>query len=230
MRLKAIIIPLCLTPLSTIASPIPLVLIEDLEAVSKGNHNSLATMTYLAPKRPEHTSSKVIIAGGAPKDHFDNRPLVAPTTGAGAEPPSGMLTSPRPLSTSYLLSITGGRRKGEGGRFSQLPVQAIEAVESSSITQMEMGVEVATTIEMPCYYYTLLAREHNDVLAVSLVFVFAMVVVVVETWASLLNSARRVFSKEGAVQLQGQTPTYQEVSIQADATDLLAWQDEKDAL
>lgn len=78
-----------------------------------------------------------------------------------------------------------------------MPADAVAAIESSSITQIEtgMGAEevdapvVVARIGMPCYHARLLPG-HNDVLAVSLIFIFIAVVVVVEIFSRSVLPAR----------------------------------------
>jgi hypothetical protein len=171
-----------------------MVLVGDLESVYGAAHPPAP----VAPSRPKHALPETIVFNPEGEDGqftpIDNRPM---TPSATAQP-SVVLASSRPISTQYLLSLTqhpSTRRKGAnrgGRRLIKLPADAIAAVHSSSMTQMEMGMGMEAEAEdvpvavarigMPCYYARL-TRGHNDVLVVTLVFIFAAVVVLVETFS-----------------------------------------------
>ncbi len=189
MRPTTTLIQLYLLAPVALCSPIPFVLVGDLEAVSGAAHPPAPVAAF----RPQHALPEVIFFDLEEEDGqgvpIDNRPM---TPSATAQP-SVVLASPRPITTEYLLSLAHHpwmRRKGEGLKLSKVPAEAVAAVESSSMTQMEIGagaeemdvpISVAR-IGMPCYYARL-GRGQNDVLAVSLIFIFVAVVVVVETFS-----------------------------------------------
>lgn len=186
MRPTTALIQLCLLVPVALCSPIPFVLVGDLEAVSGAAHPPAP----VAASRPEHALPEIIVFELEEEEDGQEAPIDnRPVTPSATAQPSVVLASPRPITTEYLLSLAHHpwiRRKGGGGsKLSKLPAQAVAAVESSSITQMEMGVEVSAPVArtgMPCYYASL-GRGHNDVLAVSLIFIFVAVVVAVETFS-----------------------------------------------
>lgn len=189
MRPATTLIKLYLLAPVALCSPIPFVLVGDLEAVSGAAHPPAP----VAASRPKHALPEVIVFNFEEEDGreapIDNRPI----TPSGTAEPSVVLASARPITTEYLLSLAHHpwmRRKGGGSKLSKLPVEAVAAVESSSMTQMEMGMEVkevevpvsVARIGMPCYHARL-GGGHNDVLAVTLIFIFVAVVVLVETFS-----------------------------------------------
>lgn len=187
MRPTTALIHLSLLTPAALCSPIPFVLVGDLEAVSGAAHPPAP----VAASRPEHALPKIIVFELEEEEDGQEAPIDnRPVTPSATAQPSVVLASPRPITTEYLLSLAHHpwmRRKGGGGgsKLSKLPAQAVAAVESSSITQMEMGVEVSVPVGrtgMPCYYARL-GRGHNDVLAVSLIIIFVAVVVAVETFS-----------------------------------------------
>ncbi|OIW31352.1 hypothetical protein CONLIGDRAFT_313644 [Coniochaeta ligniaria NRRL 30616] len=189
MRPTTTLIQLCIFAPVALCSPIPFVLVGDIEAVSGAAHPPAPVVA----SRPKHALPKVIVFGFEEEDGqetpIDNRPITPSTTAQ----PSVVLASPRPIATEYLLSLAHHpwmRRKGGGPKLSKLPAEVVAAIESSSTTQAEMGKRVkemevpvsAGRIGMPCYYASL-GRSRNDVLAISLIFIFVAVVVVVETFS-----------------------------------------------
>ncbi|KAB5528829.1 hypothetical protein GE09DRAFT_1228584 [Coniochaeta sp. 2T2.1] len=216
------LIPLYLLAPLTLASPIPFVLVQDLEAVS----GAARPPTHVPATRPKHALPEIIVFPIKNDDTpIDNRPI---TPSATAQP-SVVLASPRPIATEYLLSLThhpfmSSRKGGGAGKVVKLPAEAVEAIEDSSMTRMEMGVGDADEavvlpvaggrMGMPCYRARL-GRGNNDVLAVSLIFIFVAVVVFVETFSSL----RRFFSKRGAIRLEAGPSTEKQtpLSVRSDA-------------
>ncbi|KAB5517356.1 hypothetical protein GE09DRAFT_1262618 [Coniochaeta sp. 2T2.1] len=216
------LIPLYLLAPFALASPIPFVLVQDLDADSGPSHPP----THIPATRPKHALPEIIVFPIENDDTpIDNRPITPSSTAQ----PSVVLASPRPIATEYLLSVThhpfmSSRKGGGGGKVVKLPAEAVEAVEESSMTRMEMGVGDADEavvlpvaggrMGMPCYRARL-GKGNNDVLAVSLIFIFVAVVVFVETFSSL----KRFFSKRGAIRLEAepinekQTP----LSVRSDA-------------
>lgn len=233
MRLDAVLIRLCFMAPVALCSPLPMVLVSDLEAVAGAAHPPAP----VAPSRPKHALPETIVFN--PEDDEEDAALTvfdnSPMTPAATAQPSAVLASSRPISTQYLLSLARhpwlaavGKHRGGGGGArltKQLPADAIAAVETSSFTQAEMGmareedgrVEVAG-IGMPCHYARL-TRNHNDVLAVVLIFIFAAVVVLVETFSSI----QRIFSRRtgaGPIRLHADTDRQQRapLSVRAEAT------------
>jgi len=191
MRPTTTLIQLYLLAPVVFASPIPLVLVGDLEAVSGAAHPPAP----VAAHRPKHALPEVIVFNSEEDDAtpMDNSPIRPSVTAQ----PSVILSTHRPLTTEYLLSLTHHpwmRRKGGGPtKLVKLPADAVDAVGSSLLTQMGMGMGAeeaqlpvtVARIGMPCHYARM-GSGRNDVLAVSLVFIFVAVVVAAEAFSRLV--------------------------------------------
>jgi hypothetical protein len=187
MRPNTTLIQLYLLAPLALCSPIPFVLVGDLEAISGAAHPPAPVAAF----RSKHALPEVILFNSEDEDGqgppIDNKPITPSATAK----PSVVLASPQPITTEYLLSLARHpwmRRKSGGLKLSKLTAEAVAAVESSSMTQLEMGVDLdgmevpvsVARIGMPCYHAGL-GRGQNDVLAVSLIIIFVAVVLVVET-------------------------------------------------
>jgi hypothetical protein len=174
---STIIATLCfLAPV--LSTPIPMVLVDSLESVAGAAHPPAP----VAAARPKHALPEFIFDAedkyerypGYDNSHMDPSPTMTP---------SQVLDAHEPLETQYLLSLHPGYR-----RKMKLSAEAAAAAKGSSIAAKEMGMEELEELEgkrigMPCYYAKMARIERNDLLAVCLILLFAVVVVFVETFA-----------------------------------------------
>lgn len=177
---STIIATLCLLA-PALCTPIPMVLVDSLESVAGAAHPPAPVATA----RPAHALPEFIFDAedkyerypGYDNSHMDPSPTMTP---------SQVLDAHEPLETSYLLSLHPGYR-----RKMKLSAEVAAAAEGSSIAAKEMGMEELEELEalegkrigMPCYYAKMARIERNDLLAVYLILLFAVVVVFVETFA-----------------------------------------------
>jgi hypothetical protein len=225
MRSTTTLLQLCLLASVALSSPLPLVLVKDIEAVFGAAHPPAP----VAAHRPLHALPEVIVFNSEEEDQtpIDN----SLTTPSPTEEPAVVLAANRPVATEYLLSLvhhpSTNRKGGAPTKLVKLPADAVSAVESSSASVMEMGqgedgVEVpgagaGARIGMPCYHAKP-GQSFNEFLAIGLVLVFIAVVVVAETLSRFVspisvttayssytykpNSMRRFFSRQGAIRLE----------------------------
>jgi len=105
-----------------------------------------------------------------------------------------VLAAQQPVETTYLLSLTKGRPEKQVTRVtnddgevveldtSKIPESALAAVKWSTIAQLEIGLrQGAKRISMSCSYVNL-RRDYSDMLVISLVALFLLIVIAVETW------------------------------------------------
>lgn len=179
----------------------------DLEPATGASH----LPTPVATAQPQHAIPETI---PEPGDKYERYPGYENShmTPSSTMTPSQALDAHEPLETSYLLALNPWYRG-----------KAAAAAQDSSLAAKEMGLGVeeleameGKRIGMPCYYARMARIERNDLLAVCLVLMFVVVVVFVETFAS----AKRFWSKQGAIRLQddGARETTQPLSVQADYT------------
>lgn len=197
MRLNAVLLSFYLAPVAwCTAIPIPIVLVDSLESVPVvplGAHPPAPVATA----RPKHALPQTIFLDDDVDDGsspgwdvaIDNRPVTPSKTAT----PSTVLAAPQPVVTSYLLALarlSGFRRKFPAFSAANIAEEDVDAIEASSIAQMEMGVHpetaAAAKTAMPTYY-PCVTRERGDMLAISLVAIFMFFVVIVETWPILLR-------------------------------------------
>ncbi|KAH8882652.1 hypothetical protein GQ53DRAFT_772306 [Thozetella sp. PMI_491] len=198
-----------LAPLAVLA--IPIVLVENIPAAAEQYHH-LPPPAPVATARPHHALPEVIldVEDAAVQVSFDNRP-VTPSTDST---PEQVLEQPKPVATAYLWSLGASWKKG-----ADLPKEAWEIVEASSITKMEIGLVEGRRAFHPCYYARL-SKDHNDRLVVLLILGFIATVIVVETWSTLYSSATRALSGQGAIRLEdAEEGSCQPLSVQAEAED-----------
>jgi hypothetical protein len=105
-----------------------------------------------------------------------------PLTPSTSTPPSTVLNSPRPLSTSYLLYLSSlqSGRKAHTHALQSTPEMELERRPAS------MSDEEHIRRVMPCHYLTS-RRDRNDMLMVGLVALFLIAVLVMETWVVIVN-------------------------------------------
>lgn len=160
-------------------TPIPLVLVDNLEAVPPAAYPPAP----VALTRPEQAIPKVLIMDPleAPSEEpIDNHPITPSRTAS----PTAVLASPQPVVTSYLLSLA---RLGFGRRFQAFYAAQFQSDEdeyASSSSSMDVADSGAPWASMASYYPTV-TRERGDVLAISLVAIFLFFVVVVEAWSAV---------------------------------------------
>lgn len=156
-------------------TPVPIVLIDSLEAVAGAAHPPAP----VAKSRPQHALPQVVF-----DDDEDERPTGIDNSEMVPSPtmtPSQVLAAHRPLETSYLLSLHPWYRLK--GKPSATNTEITSAAAELSVADLEvLEAMEGARIGMPCY--SRIPRvERNDLVAVCLIFLFAMVVVVVETFA-----------------------------------------------
>jgi len=205
MRLNAVLLSFYLAPVAwCTAIPIPIVLVDSLESVPvvpRGAHPPAP----VAASRPKHALPQTIFLnddvddGSSSSDRngvaIDNRPVTPSKTAT----PSTVLAAPQPVVTSYLLALarlSGFKRKFPAFYAAHIAEEDVDAIEASSIAQMELGVHpeptsaaaaaTAAKTAMPSYY-PCVTRERGDMLAISLVAIFMFFVIIVETWPILLR-------------------------------------------
>ncbi len=168
MKSNTLSLLLCLAP-AALGAAIPIVLIQDLEPVPA------------APTQPAQRSQQA-----------DSQVSATKTALPGV----------RPLAAAYLMALAKGHKERPTTvpetddvevfdsadvvvfDTSRTPKNAIEieAVRSSTTAQFEIGIQQNTkTIGIPCYLAHL-RRDYTDMLAISLVATFLLIIVVVETW------------------------------------------------
>jgi len=153
---------LALVPAAVLCAPVPIVLVQDLEA---------------APVRPGPPLSDVFLLddGGADVQIvIDNRPVTPPS---GVDP-AVALAAPQPVATTYLLSLAKHRPKqAQAGRASAQDQN--RAKFATTAVAGETGLPRKPG--MPCYMHHR-RRDSTDVMAIGLVATFLLVIVLVETW------------------------------------------------
>lgn len=189
-----------------LAAPVPIVLLKDLETLEAlaGAAHPPARVAAPAAGQDEvaHDAASNVV--------FDNRPLApSPTSN-----PSAVLASVKPIETTYLLGLASrlpspspttqpapaappappGLKHAmavlkDGPSSSGISREALKAVEASTNTQMEIGIvdtkkEGGSMPSVPCIYAHL-SREYHDMLVISLVVAFLLVVIAVEMWETM---------------------------------------------
>ncbi len=192
MKSNALVSLLCLAPVA-LAAPVPIVLVQGLDPVRP----QLAKAAVAPPAQPQRAPSRG--DGEQVPVALDSRPA----TGSSAGSPSTVLSWGRPLPTTYLMSLaktkspkTPGPPAAGGVHAMEeldlvvvdttaVPKSALEAVQSSTTAQLEMGIRHSTKrIGIPCYLAHL-RRDYTDMLAITLVATFLLIIVVVETWDAM---------------------------------------------
>lgn len=192
MKSNAVLLSFYLAPLAW-CTPVPIVLVDSLESIPVLSHTPAGQHppAPVASSRPLHALPQTVFLNddndAASADNgvdINNRPVTPSQT----DTPSAVLDTPQPVASSYLLGLaklSGFRRKFGASHVAE---EDVTAVESSSIAQMELGMQVEPTAKttMPSYY-PCVTRERGDMLAISLVAIFIFFVAIVETWAIVVN-------------------------------------------
>jgi len=161
MKPTAIASLLALAP-AVLCAPVPLVLVQDLEAAPLGSSPRLSDVFVLDDgEGPLHIA-------------IDNRPVTPPS---GVDP-TVALAAPQPVATTYLLSLTRQRP-------SQAQVQAGRGANRAPAkfapTAVAGETGLPSKVGMPCYMHHR-RRDATDVMAIGLVATFLLVIVLVEAW------------------------------------------------
>jgi hypothetical protein len=143
-------------------------------------------------------ASKFSIPEAAAQDVLDERPDNRPYSPSGDVTPSEALAAPRPLKTSYLLSIkpsTHGQEKNEEktpDTWTEYPGSSIVKEETgsvvkhhSTIVELETQGNKPIYAKMPCatrqgHFY--LVRRYADMGVVGIIFILMAIIALIELW------------------------------------------------
>lgn len=189
MKLNSVLLSFYLAPLAW-CTPVPIVLVDSLEAVtvSRAAHPPAP----VASSRPQHALPQTILLDDDGDDEAEE-PVIdnSPVTPSRTAQPSAVLAAHQPVVTSYLLALA---RLGFGRKFpafyaTQVPDEDAAAIEASSIAQMETGIHIDGADAGPVVssYYPSVTGGRGDMLAISLVAIFMIFVVVVETCSIVVS-------------------------------------------
>ncbi len=181
MKSNTILSVLCLAPLA-LAVPIPFVLVEDLGVpTTRGAHHPPAPVAL----KPGQTLAEALMdAGHLVQSPINNRPQSPASTAA----PSAVLAAPQPVATTYLLSlgVTRAKPTPKPAAVAEPDVIVFDTPPPrDALAQMQAGMRHGGSrrTAVPCYYAHL-RREYSDMLVISLVATFLLIIVLVETWES----------------------------------------------
>ncbi|KAI0125156.1 hypothetical protein BJ170DRAFT_686024 [Xylariales sp. AK1849] len=202
-------------------SNISWVLAAPVVAVLKHANNQPEMPTIISPgtlsQKPNLRIPPMVTGVEHPgtRDDLEGRPDNRPFSPLDDVAPSEALSSPRPLTTAYLLSLRQGSAKTNQVQHPEIP--------DSSIVREEIGsplrpsrpsiVELETQGNKPFYHrqpctmhdgaqHFHEVRVYADTTVVSIGIIFIVAVAIFELWNPIYQTSRRIWYGEGRIRLE----------------------------
>lgn len=153
---------------------------------------------------------------------LEGRPDNRPYTPTSDVTPSEALAAPRPLKTSYLLSLRPFLLHAAENESPTTSTSSQSEFQESSIVEAETGsfrhkthdftiVELETQGNQPLYHkvpcpkqkgHFHLVKEYADTTVVGVVFLLIAVIALIELWGPICATTNRIWNREGRIRLE----------------------------